>query len=112
MRYHAHIYWKNETQRDEAISLRPALQKLGCKIGSIHDELIGPHPCASYQANYDSSIAELVEQLLASSSLDILLHEDTGDDMRDHTLGARWIGNQLALDLEWLRSYINGDIHA
>ena len=58
-----------------------------------------------YQVNYNSNIAEEVEELLAGTKLDILLHEDTGDDVRDHTEGARWLGNKLKLDLAWLEEY-------
>jgi aromatic ring-cleaving dioxygenase len=34
-----------------------------------------------------------------------LLHEDINDDVRDHTEGARWLGEPLQLDLVWLKNY-------
>ena len=105
MRYHAHIYWQNEDQRREALSLREPLREMGAKVGSIHDEPIGPHPYAMYQVNYNSDIAETVEGLLSKTKLDILLHEDTGNDVRDHTEGTRWLGRELKLDLAWLEEY-------
>lgn len=105
MHYHAHIYWQNEAQRFEALHLRQPLKELGCQLGTIHDSAIGPHPFPMYQVNYNSNIAEEVESLLAKNKLDILLHEDTGNDVRDHTQGARWIGNKLKLNIEWLEEY-------
>ena len=105
MRYHAHIYWQNEDQRREALNLRESLREAGCKVGSIHEDAIGPHPHAMYQVNYNTNIAEEVEELLSKTKLDILLHEDTGDDLRDHTEGARWLGNKLTLNLKWLEEY-------
>lgn len=108
MRYHAHIYWENEAQRFEALHLREPLRELGCKVGSIHEEPIGPHPLAMYQVNYNSTIAKAVEGLLYKAKLHILLHEDTGDDVRDHTQGARWIGRPLNLDIAWLKNYAKG----
>ena len=105
MRYHAHIYWQNEDQRREALSLREPLREMGSKVGSIHEDAIGPHPHAMYQVNYNTNIAEEVEELLSKTKLDILLHEDTGDDLRDHTEGARWLGNKLTLNLKWLEEY-------
>ena len=105
MRYHAHIYWENEAQRFEALHLREPLRELGCKVGSIHEEPIGPHPLAMYQVNYNSTIAKAVEGLLYKAKLHILLHEDTGDDVRDHTKGARWIGRPLDLNIRWLEEY-------
>ena len=108
MYYHAHIYWQNEDQRFEALHLRQPLQELGCHLGTKHEQAIGPHPYAMYQVNYNSNIAEEVEGLLSKTKLDILLHEDTGDDLRDHTEGARWIGHKLTLNLEWLENYVRG----
>lgn len=108
MRYHAHIYWQNEDQRREALNLRQPLQDLGCQLGRIWDEPIGPHPYAMYQVNYSDTNSVAVETLLNTTKLDILLHEDTGDDLRDHTDGARWIGNKLKLDLVWLQEYAKG----
>ena len=105
MMYHAHIYWQNEDQRREALNLREPLREAGCKVGSIHEDAIGPHPHAMYQVNYNTNIAEEVEELLSKTKLDILLHEDTGDDLRDHTEGARWLGNKLTLNLKWLEEY-------
>ena len=108
MRYHAHVYWQNEDQRDRALRLRPTLVELGCEVGTMWDRPIGPHPRASYQANYTAANDDAVESLLASTGLAVLLHEDTGDDMRDHTTGARWLGETLELDLVWLQNYQNG----
>ena len=110
MHYHAHIYWQNESQRFKALHLRQPLQELGCSLGRIHDEPIGPHPYAMYQVNYNTNIAEEVEELLSKTKLDILLHEDTGDDVRDHTEGARWLGHKLTLDIQWLEDYSEGKI--
>lgn len=105
MYYHAHIYWHNEDQRRRALLLRYPLEQLGCNLGRICEEPIGPHPQAMYQAGYHSDDAAKIEELLRESGLDVLLHEDTGDDVRDHTHGARWLGNELKLDLEWLQRY-------
>ena len=105
MHYHAHVYWQNEDQRRKALSLRQPLADLGCSLGTMWDKPIGPHPYAMYQVNYNSKNAVEVEQMLAEAKLDVLLHEDTGDDVRDHTAGARWLGNKLKLDIEWLREY-------
>ena len=106
MYYHAHIYWQNESQRFEALHLRQPLQELGCQLGTIHEIPIGPHPLPMYQVNYCTTIQDSVEALLKSTGLTVLLHEDTGDDLRDHTEGARWIGQELKLDLEWLAEYV------
>lgn len=105
MNYHAHVYWHNEDQRRKALYLRDELTSLGCGLGRIMEHPIGPHPLPMYQVNYSSFNAASVETLLEHSKLDVLLHEDTGNDVRDHTEGARWLGNELKLDLAWLEEY-------
>lgn len=101
--YHAHIYWKSNVEKQLAVSLRYKLQSLGCGLGRVWDQPIGPHPLPMYQAMYDSSIQNEVESLLKTQSLSILLHEDIGvDHVRDHTEGARWINTPLELNLKFL----------
>lgn len=106
MNYHAHIYWQADEQRAKALELRPQLSSIGCGLGRVWDQPIGPHPLPMYQVNYSDSVKQAVEQLLAESELTVLLHEDTGDDLKDHTLGARWLGQRLELDLVWLEQHV------
>lgn len=107
MEYHAHIYWSTPEQRDQALKIRETLVDLGCQVGRVHDEPIGPHPLSMFQAVYDSSNQDVVENLLVDmrGGLSVLLHESVNDDVRDHTEGARWLGEQLQLDLVWLEEY-------
>lgn len=103
MNYHAHIYWRNEEEREIALSLRLELHDIGCGLGRIKNNAIGPHPFPMYQVMYEESIKKVVEQYLwgNAETLSILLHENLGEDhKRDHTLGARWIGEKLDLRLE------------
>jgi len=105
MKYHAHVYWGNSSERKVAMRARAALEREACLLGRIWDEPIGPHPLPMFQVMYDSASQSNIEQLLASFGLSILLHEDIGvDHVRDHTDGARWLGNPLTLNLDFLRS--------
>lgn len=106
MYYHAHVYWSDAVQRNVALNIREQLTKLECSLGRVWDHAIGPHPLPMYQVNYCTAIQGPVEHLLKSTGLTVLLHEDTGDDLRDHTEGARWLGETLSLNIEWLKSYI------
>ena len=51
---------------------------------------------------YDSSNKDLVEQYLTvnRNTNTVLLHESINDDLRDHTDGARWLGEALTLKLD------------
>jgi DOPA 4,5-dioxygenase len=105
MYYHAHVYWSSPEQREIAVGLRDQLAALDCGLGRVWDEPIGPHPLPMYQVNYCTAIQDSVEQVIESTELTVLLHEDTGDDVRDHTTGTRWLGQELELDLAWLEEY-------
>ena len=109
MNYHAHIYWRNELEKQVALDIRSRLVEIGCRVGRVHDTSVGPHPLPMFQAMYDSLGQYMVESLLTSShgNLSVLLHEDINDDVRDHTEGARWLGEPLQLDLVWLENYTN-----
>jgi DOPA 4,5-dioxygenase len=110
MQYHAHVYWRNSQQKQIALDLILRLKLMGCDVGRVHDKPIGPHTLPMYQVTYDSAIQERVEQFLDQNrqDLSILLHESINDDVRDHTEGARWLGQPLLLDLIWLDRYSRG----
>ena len=107
MKYHAHVYWNDAEQRAHAVAMRIGLEMLGCDLGRIHDVPIGPHPLAMYQVMYDDRIKTPVERVLTNEShgISILLHEDTGDDIHDHTEEVRWINEPVVLDIAWLEEY-------
>lgn len=107
MYYHAHVYWSTPEQRDIALKLRNNLAETSAGLGRVWDKPIGPHPLPMYQVNYCDDIKDAVENLLNNKNLTVLLHEDTGDDLRDHTEGTRWIGSELRLNLAWLEKYVN-----
>ena len=102
MDYHAHIYWRNDREKDRALSFRNYLEDAGCILGRVWNQPIGPHPLPMYQALYDSSNKELVESFLVTHRVTntVLLHESINDDLRDHTDGARWLGDPLELKLD------------
>tara|TARA_Y100001970_G_C13547738_1_gene515347 strand:+ start:123 stop:443 length:321 start_codon:yes stop_codon:yes gene_type:complete len=105
MNYHAHIYWKSQEEKKLALSTRVYLEKHGCVLGRVWDSPKGPHPLPMFQIKYNSSNKKKIEKYLINKNLTILLHEDIGKDhIRDHTIGARWIGAPLSLDLEFLKN--------
>jgi len=104
MDYHAHIYWRDAQQRQQAMALREYLHDRGCALGRIWDQPIGPHPLPMFQVMYSTEIKDCIESRLETAGLTVLLHEDIGEDhVRDHTEGARWINGPLDLDLDFLR---------
>jgi aromatic ring-cleaving dioxygenase len=103
--YHAHIYY-NPTTRAEAERLRAGIgERFAARLGSWHDEPVGPHPIAMYQVAFAiEEFPHLVPWLMLNrNGLDVLVHPMTGDSVADHTRNALWLGSPLPLRLEVLR---------
>lgn len=101
--WHAHVYF-NASTRDIAWKLREEIaSRLGntLQIGRFHEKTVGPHPQWSYQLAFEpGQFAAIVEWLtLNHGSLDIFIHPNTGDALRDHRDAAIWIGHSHELVL-------------
>lgn len=104
--YHAHIYYDPETTRAAAGRLRAAIgARFAGRIGSWHDEPVGPHPSAMYQVAFAvEEFASLVPWLMLNrGGLSVLVHPETEDAIADHTRYALWLGAPLTLRIEVLR---------
>ena len=102
--YHAHVYYDPATTRGRAEHLRERVAAAfpQAKLGRWHDELVGPHTQAMYQIAFPSGLLAsfLPWLMLNREGLTILLHPETGDDLRDHTAHAVWFGAVLPLRLD------------
>jgi aromatic ring-cleaving dioxygenase len=105
--WHAHVYFDAE-HRDAAWALREQIEarfdgKL--QLGRFHERPVGPHPLWSYQLEFERPhFAEIVEWLtLNHGALDVFMHPNTGDDLRDHRDAAVWIGRSHTLKLDIFR---------
>jgi aromatic ring-cleaving dioxygenase len=103
--YHAHVYYEPNT-KSVAERLRQAIgARFPVRIGSWHDEPVGPHPAAMYQVVFAvEEFANFVPWLMLNRGiLAILVHPETGDAVADHSQHAVWLGKALPLRLEVLR---------
>ena len=103
--YHAHVYYAPET-RATAERLRTAIgDRFQARLGSWHDEPVGPHPIAMYQVAFaGEEFSELVPWLMLNrEGLNILVHPLTGDSVADHTRFAAWLGTPVPLRIGVLR---------
>lgn len=101
--WHAHVYFAAET-RAEAWALREAAAREltpGVDIGRFHERPVGPHPMWSFQLRISlADFAQVVGWLvLHRGALDVFLHPNTGDALRDHRDRALWMGRPQVLDL-------------
>ena len=104
--YHAHLYYAPET-RPIAERLRAAIGENfpQARIGSWHDEPVGPHPVAMYQVAFGvEEFARLVPWLMLNrEGLDVLIHPLTDSSYDDHSKNALWLGTPVPMKLDILR---------
>jgi DOPA 4,5-dioxygenase len=103
MNYHAHIYYHPD-QRPFAerlyLSIKMALGDCLQKVSALIDAAHGPHPIPTFEIHFDSSQLEKVVSFLKShhGDLSVLIHQDNGDDVLDHSQNIEWLGEVVELD--------------
>ena len=103
--YHAHIYYDPVKTRDAATRVRAGLADFHVQIGRWHDEPVGPHLDAMYQAAFaPEEFGKIVPWLmLHHEGLSVLVHPSTGDGYGDHLERSLWLGEKLRLNESALR---------
>ncbi|WP_175709512.1 DOPA 4,5-dioxygenase family protein [Burkholderia ambifaria] len=101
--WHAHVYF-DAASRDAAWAFRLVVEeRFGAiiELGRFHERLVGPHPAWSYQIAFDAARFDTVVPwlVLNHGALDIFLHPNTNDELRDHRDSAVWIGKSHELNL-------------
>lgn len=106
--WHAHVYFDAAT-RDAAWALRQTITSVlagRLEMGRFHEKPVGPHPMWSYQLAIPAAHFATVLGWLALNhgALDVFVHPNSGDELRDHRDGAMWLGRAHTLDLAALRA--------
>ena len=101
--WHAHVYFNADT-RDSALALRAAIETAlagHMTLGRFHEKPVGPHPAWSYQLAVPAEHFTRVVGWLALNhgALDVFVHPNTGDALRDHRDSALWLGKSYVLNL-------------
>ena len=103
--YHAHVYYGPES-RQKAADLRSEIAQRfpAARLGRWHDAPVGPHPVSMYQIAFATELfPALVPYLMLNRrDLTVLVHPETGNDYRDHSRHALWLGAVLPLTLDRL----------
>jgi aromatic ring-cleaving dioxygenase len=99
--YHAHVYFDAATIDQARALVEDAGRQFKVAVGRVHEKNVGPHPRWSCQIafsakEFDRLIPWLDEQ---RNGLDVLVHGLSGDELKDHTEFAYWLGNEHTLDL-------------
>lgn len=100
--YHAHIYFDADTVEQARDLYSQISNHFELKVGRFHEKLVGPHPRWSFQVIFGKKdFDRFVPWLDANrNGLTIFVHGLTGDDIKDHTDHAYWLGQGLALHLD------------
>lgn len=101
--YHAHVYYDPQVTRHRAERLRArvAVEFPRVTLGRWHDELVGPHTQSMFQIAFPANLfaSFLPWLMLNREGLSVLVHPETGDDYRDHSAHAAWLGAVVPLRL-------------
>lgn len=100
--YHAHVYFDSESAQAARGLCEEAGKRFGLAVGRFHEKPVGPHPVWSCQISFgrkdfDAFVPWLDEN---RNGLTVFLHGLTGDDLKDHTEYAYWLGDSVELKLE------------
>ena len=101
--WHAHVYF-DASSREAAWALRGTIEtEMGgrMEMGRFHEKPVGPHPMWSYQLAFPPAGFPYVVSWLALNhgALDVFVHPNTGDELRDHRDCALWLGKSYSLNL-------------
>lgn len=101
--WHAHVYF-DASSRQAAWELRETIDRdlAGlADLGRFHEKPVGPHPMWSYQLVIKpQDFLRVVGWLVLNhAGLDVFVHPNTGDGLRDHRDRALWIGTSHVLNL-------------
>jgi len=99
--YHAHVYFDSETLQFAGDLCAKAGELFGLKVGRVHRKPVGPHPQWSCQISFsDKDFDQLIPWLSDNrKGLNVLVHGQTGDNLKDHTEYAYWLGESVPLKL-------------
>ncbi|KLN64846.1 DOPA 4,5-dioxygenase family protein [Vibrio sp. VPAP30] len=103
-KYHAHIYFDQQSCELARQIREQAMNRFELPVGRFNEKLVGPHTMWSFSITFTSSEFESVVSWLDNvrNGLSILVHALTGDDIKDHSEYAYWLGKPVELDLSGL----------
>jgi aromatic ring-cleaving dioxygenase len=99
--YHAHVYFDAGSVGQARALCEEAGRLFNVPVGRVHEKLVGPHPRWSCQLAFSAADFDRVVPWLDQhrGDLDVFVHGLSGDDLKDHTEHAYWLGNEWPLDL-------------
>ena len=99
--YHAHVYFDASSVAQARALCEEAGRLFDVAVGRVHEKLVGPHPRWSCQLAFSAAEFDGIVPWLEAhrGGLDVFVHGLSGDELRDHTEYAYWLGKEWPLDL-------------
>ena len=104
--FHAHVYFGPQQDAEiDAFLDRFAEEAPPLRFHRLHEKRVGPHALPMLELHFTVADHKVASIWLEANrgNLSVLIHADTGDDVRDHTTGIRWLGQPLPLDFGFFK---------
>ncbi|KAM0717970.1 hypothetical protein Q7P37_006302 [Cladosporium fusiforme] len=108
--FDVHIYFQHtnaaQTQYAKELHERIRREFPELRIYSVLERPVGPHPIGMFEVNLftPEQFGAFISWLVVwRGPLSALIHPNTGDDVRDHSQRATWMGQPFPLDVGFLR---------
>lgn len=104
--FHIHLYFNaNTIEVAKSLVQKMRKNKVPMVLGHFNEREVGPHTRWSVQIlTTKEDFGEVLSFIaLNREGLTVFSHPVTGDDLRDHTDYAIWMGEIVELDLEGLK---------
>lgn len=101
--YHVHIYFEaNDLKQACSLFEIAKTVNLFTKV-KFHEKPIGPHPTGMVELHFTEPWHATVESWVKANcgTLIAMIHQDTGDDLKDHTEHIQWLDKTLPLDFSF-----------
>src|SRR5690606_25795866 len=98
--FHVHIYFGADDLEVARLLTSRARRARLFELVKLYEQPIGPHPTGMIEGHFgELSYGSVLDWLEGNRGpFSVLIHQNTGDDFKDHTAGARWLGKKLSLD--------------
>ncbi|MBC7387451.1 MAG: hypothetical protein H7301_14975 [Cryobacterium sp.] len=101
--FHAHIYFSENHLPSARLWEKKAKAASLFTFVQLQKTAIGPHRSGMIETHFNEENHESVLKWLNLNRehFSVFIHQDTGDDHRDHTQGIQWLGPEMELDFNF-----------
>ncbi|KXL45023.1 hypothetical protein M433DRAFT_154691 [Acidomyces richmondensis BFW] len=112
--FDVHIYYVGESETKFAAALHERIRREFPELRTYRfwDRPVGPHPVSMFEVNLftPEQFGAFVPWLVIHRGpLSVLVHPNTGDDIRDHTQRSIWMGQPYPLQIGLLREVVESE---